>query len=126
MSGAAQRRRWGDWVALVLLVVGGIVFPVVGWLAGITLLWLSGTWSVAEKALGTLVPVELVLLPVVAFERPGRSCARAGCARGGAGLLTWAFLALLVLAAFATVALLARRVLGIPGPPRRPPLDPPG
>ena len=59
-----------DLLAVVALVVGSLVLPVLGWLLGVGLLWTSRTWRPAEKLLGTLVwpggllvPLALPLLP---------------------------------------------------------------
>jgi hypothetical protein len=61
----------GDLLAVVGLVVGSLVLPVVGWLVGLVLLWRSRSWTTLEKLLGTLVwpgglllPLALPLLPV--------------------------------------------------------------
>ena len=44
-----------DVVAMILLLIGGIVLPVVGWLVGVVLLWVSNSWTTNEKLIGTLV-----------------------------------------------------------------------
>ncbi len=63
-----------EWAA-VLLLFGGIVFPVLGWLAGVVLLWASGRWTTAEKLLGTLVVPGGLLLPVALLVVvPGETC----------------------------------------------------
>ena len=61
----------GDLLAVVGLVIGSLVLPVVGWLVGLVLLWRSRSWTTPEKLLGTLVwpgglllPLALPLLPV--------------------------------------------------------------
>lgn len=41
--------------AILLVVVGGIVLPVVGWFIGVALLWASKVWTPRHKLLGTLV-----------------------------------------------------------------------
>jgi hypothetical protein len=41
--------------ALVGLLIGGLVIPVVGWFVGVALLWGSRAWTTREKLLGTLV-----------------------------------------------------------------------
>ena len=46
-----MRRR--DFAALVLLLIGPFVL-VIGWLAGVWLLWTSDRWSRGQKLLGTL------------------------------------------------------------------------
>jgi hypothetical protein len=53
-----------DIAALVLLLIGGIVLPVVGWLAGVVLLWISDSWTTNEKLVGTLVVPGGLALPV--------------------------------------------------------------
>src|SRR5919108_1416559 len=54
---AAPRRRAGalEVAALILLLAGGVVVPVVGWFGGVALLWISDAWSVRDKMIGTLV-----------------------------------------------------------------------
>jgi hypothetical protein len=51
------RRRAGalEVAALILLLAGGVVVPVVGWFAGVALLWITDAWSVRDKVVGTLV-----------------------------------------------------------------------
>jgi Protein of unknown function (DUF1700) len=51
-----QRRSGAlDIAALVLLLIGGVILPVVGWLVGVVLLWSSSIWTSREKLIGTLV-----------------------------------------------------------------------
>jgi hypothetical protein len=52
-------------VAIVLLLIGGLVIPVIGWAAGVVLLWLSPRWGLRDKLLGTLVWPGGLLAPVV-------------------------------------------------------------
>jgi hypothetical protein len=61
-----QRKRSGalEVIALVLLLIGGVVIPVVGWLVGVVLLWTSQVWSAREKLIGTLVVPGGLALPV--------------------------------------------------------------
>ncbi len=53
--GRPKRRNWVEVSAVVLLSVGSIVIPVVGWPAGVLLLWVSDVWSTRDKLLGTLI-----------------------------------------------------------------------
>lgn len=39
-----SRSRW-DVLALILLLIGGIVLPVIGWVVGVLLLWISEAWA---------------------------------------------------------------------------------
>lgn len=51
----SPKRKSLDITALVLLPVGGIVLPVLGWIIGVILLWKSPTWTTRGKLIGTLV-----------------------------------------------------------------------
>jgi uncharacterized membrane protein len=55
-----------EWIAVVLLLIGGVVVPVVGWIAGVVLLWTSSVWSLRDKLIGTFV-VPGGLLPALYF-----------------------------------------------------------
>ena len=54
---APPQRRGGtlETLALVLLLPGSLLLPVIGWLAGVVLLWVSGVWTTRDKLIGTLV-----------------------------------------------------------------------
>ena len=45
---------WMEVGALVLLLVGGLIVPIFGWLIGVLLLWLSNAWNLRDKMIGTL------------------------------------------------------------------------
>lgn len=49
--------------ALILLPIGGIILPVVGWFIGVILLWSSRVWTTGEKLAGTLLFPGGLLLP---------------------------------------------------------------
>ncbi len=51
--------------AILLLLVGGIVPPVVGWFVGVALLWSSNVWTPRHKLLATLVIPGGLLVPVL-------------------------------------------------------------
>ena len=56
------RPGWMEVGALVLLLVGGFIVPIFGWLIGVVFLWLSNAWNVRDKVIGTLfVPGGLAL-----------------------------------------------------------------
>jgi hypothetical protein len=40
--------------ALVLLLIGGVLLPFVGWFVGVILLGLSNAWNVRDKVIGTV------------------------------------------------------------------------
>jgi hypothetical protein len=46
--------RWADYVAVLLLVIGGIAFLPV-WVGGAVLLWASPRWRLRERVIGTLL-----------------------------------------------------------------------
>lgn len=59
-------RRGGAVLTVLLLTVGGIVFPVAGWLVGLGLLWFSKGWRLVDKLVGTFtIPVVLVLIVLI-------------------------------------------------------------
>ena len=109
-SGAAE--VW----ALILLLIGGLILPVLGWLVGVFLLWISQVWSTREKLLGTFViPGGLGGLPFFLLvwgtdfcsTGPGRihdTCSE------GASTLGVLLVILLVVAPLVTVAYLARQM----------------
>lgn len=89
--------------AVILILVGGLVLPVVGWLVGVGLLLSSPLWSGRQKLLGILVwpgGLSFVLL-VVVFRTTGSQSAFAG---GG--------IAALILVAPILVALYLYRAAG--------------
>ncbi|HUY09541.1 MAG TPA: hypothetical protein VMW80_08865 [Candidatus Dormibacteraeota bacterium] len=53
--GASPRPPYHAFVALVVLTVGSVLLPLIGWVAGVVLLWASSRWTLAQKWLGTLV-----------------------------------------------------------------------
>jgi uncharacterized membrane protein len=64
------RPGWMEVGALVLLLVGGFIVPIFGWLIGVVFLWLSNAWNVRDKVIGTLfVPggLGLSILVIVLF-----------------------------------------------------------
>ncbi len=48
------KRGVREWLTIVALLFGGVVIPVVGWAAGVVLLWSSSTWRGRDKVVGTL------------------------------------------------------------------------
>ena len=42
-------------LTVLLIMIGGLVIPVGGWLAGVVLLWSSPAWRIRQKLLGTFV-----------------------------------------------------------------------
>lgn len=114
-----------DYLAVGLLLIGGLILPVVGWFVGLALLLSSPSWTRADKALGALVvPGGLLpglLLPVLAVggvracsgftDASGRivqTCA--GEPSNLAQVWTWLLLAVLIIAPIATAVWLLRRL----------------
>jgi uncharacterized membrane protein len=50
-----RRRGVVEILALIGLLVGGIVLPLLGWFVGLVLLWVSDAWTTREKLVGTFV-----------------------------------------------------------------------
>jgi hypothetical protein len=71
-----QRRGVLEWGAIILLLAGGVVVPVIGWIVGAVLLWISRAWTLRDKIWGTLV-IPGGLLPavwIVITPVSGQSC----------------------------------------------------
>lgn len=61
-------------IAVVLLLIGAFIVPVVGWVVGVVLMWSSKAWTRGQKLLGTFVfpgglgaVLFLWLIPVTLF-----------------------------------------------------------
>ena len=52
---------------IVLLLIGGLVLPVIGWLIGAVMLWTSTAWRVKDKTIATLLLPGGMLVPVLPF-----------------------------------------------------------
>jgi len=75
----AQPSRTLEIAALVLLLVGGLILPIAGWVIGVVLLWVSTVWNVRDKIIGTVfVPgglgLSLFLLFAVGSGAGGEVC----------------------------------------------------
>jgi hypothetical protein len=113
-------------MALILLPIGGVILPIIGWIAGVILLWVSTAWSTRDKVIGTLVvpgglaaAAFMMLIPVSM-----QSCARdtngrgrvivESCAAGGPSGLEqfglWVLLAFLVIGPIASAIYLGYRL----------------
>ena len=68
-----RRRNWVEVGALVLLPLGGVIFPIVGWFAGVILLWVSDAWTTRDKLLGTFIVPGGLTLPVYSLFSLGSS-----------------------------------------------------
>jgi hypothetical protein len=120
-TGRTARQRRYDLVTVALLMVGGLLPPLLGWLVGAGLLWAGPRWSGRDKLLGTLVwplgPGGLVLLFAL-LPSSTTACVRGGsdpvqrCTTSGWSLPTWlggtAFAVVLVTGAAVGIFLAAR------------------
>jgi hypothetical protein len=115
---ATRGRRAGSLeVAAVILLLAGGAACVVGWFAGVALLWASPRWRWTDKLLGTLIwPGGLAALAagafVLAFPSPPAGCdppiACLAFATGPPLWLVGTVFALLVVAQFAVAGWLLR------------------
>ena len=119
------RAGWREIVALILLPIGGILLPIIGWVVGAALLWASEAWSTKDKLVGTLLFPGGLLIPAALFLMAEES---SGCGsivspqlqpQQGAlscppadGVGAWEFFVMgaLIVVPLATIAYLARRV----------------
>ncbi len=113
-----------DYLAVGLLLIGGLVLPVVGWFLGLALLLSSPSWTRADKAWGALV-VPGGLAPAVFSVFGAVSAVACSGFTDGAGrtvstctggpspvvqVLLWLLLAFLVIGPIATSVRLLRRL----------------
>ncbi|HXP19348.1 MAG TPA: hypothetical protein VN840_06860 [Streptosporangiaceae bacterium] len=80
--------------AVLFLLVGGVVIPVLGWIAGVVLLWVSPRWQTRDKLIGTLVWPGGLLAPAAVLIAGGAAAlipaSETVCTGGGseAGITT--------------------------------------
>jgi uncharacterized membrane protein len=108
-------------LAIILLPIGGVIIPVLGWIVGAILLASSNVWTSREKVIGLLL-FPGGLLPAVALSLGaggGRVCEAAGfdgqvvtetCSGGMPIPLAYLLLAVLVLVPIGTTIFLANRL----------------
>lgn len=105
--------------ALILLPIGGIILPVVGWIVGVILLWASQAWTTRDKLIGTLVLPGGLLVPLgLGFVAgSGKSCVEVSggpesCSGGSSPLAVTAFIVLFLLPLASTAYLIRRMQRG--------------
>jgi hypothetical protein len=121
-AGAPAPKKRGGWdvVALIMLLVGGVILPVIGWFVGVVLFWASDTWTTGEKLLGTLVVPGGLALPFFVLTIGAYSDSCGGPVGGGpvtctggpsntAQILGTTLVVALFIAPIAVTAYLARR-----------------
>lgn len=61
-----------EWAAIAMLLFGGFIVPVAGWMLGVVLLWISSAWTRRDKLIGTLLLPGGLLAPflVLALTSP--------------------------------------------------------
>jgi hypothetical protein len=117
---------WKEIVALILLPIGGIIVPILGWIAGAVLLWVSDAWNTKDKLIGTLLFPGGLLIPTALLFMAGES---SGCGSvvnpqlqpqqgvpscpptDGVGVWEIVVMAALVIVPLAVIAYLARRLM---------------
>lgn len=60
--------------AIALLLVGGVIVPLIGWIVGAVLLWTSRVWTIRDKLIGTLLIPGGLALPILAFVTVASAC----------------------------------------------------
>jgi hypothetical protein len=95
--------------AVVLLTIGGLLLPLIGWLAGAVLMWGSRAWNTRDKWIGTLLFPGGITFPylVLAGVIGGYSCYEGDngeiCQGEPSDLERAAVLALVLLAVLGTI-----------------------
>ncbi|ADB50399.1 HAAS signaling domain-containing protein [Conexibacter woesei] len=127
---------WAERITLFLLPVGGLLIPLIGWFAGVVLLWTSDAWTTKDKLIGTFVLpggyVALVWVTLMGGSSSDQACVTSvgptGRALGSqctgdggsafADVLAVAGIAILLIAPLATVVYLGMRLSGRAHAPR--------
>lgn len=92
--------------AVLVLLLGGFVVPVLGWVAGVVMLWVGPRWTATQKWVGTL------LWPVAVLAAGGVLVGLRGARTGDQlGLLFW-LVVVPVVVAFPVVAVYLLRAAG--------------
>jgi uncharacterized membrane protein len=101
-----KQTTWREVAALILLPFGFVILPVVGWFAGVILLWSSEAWNTRDKLIGTFVLPGGMFGPFLLFFVAGsaETCAtppsgQTTCSGGGMPVWLGAPLAILLLVA---------------------------
>jgi hypothetical protein len=81
MNVASQPHRQSrmDVLTPIILLVGGLLIPVLGWVAGVALLWTSRAWTRRDKVIGTLVIPGGLTIPVLMLSVGLAAPASEGC-----------------------------------------------
>ena len=57
-------------VVAVVIFVGGVLVPIIGWIVGVVFLWRSRTWTTRDKVIGTTLPPTGGLASAVILSMP--------------------------------------------------------
>jgi hypothetical protein len=110
-----------EWIVVVLLPLGALLIPVLGWVVAVMLLWASRVWTTREKLIGTFLPPGGLSAIVLALfvVGSGGSCTSSGgagqatvehCTNQGSGdVIGIALLVAFVIAGIGTPIFRARR-----------------
>jgi hypothetical protein len=75
----APRQSRMDVLTPIILLVGGLLIPVLGWGAGVVLLWTSRAWTRRDKLIGTLIIPGGLMIPVLMLTAGLSAQASEGC-----------------------------------------------
>jgi hypothetical protein len=114
-----RKTGWKEITALILLPIGGVLIPVLGWFIGLVLLWVSDVWSIRDKLIGTFVLPGGLLVPLglgfvagsgeACVETPGGPVENCSGGTGPLGIAAAIVLFLLPVASSAYLAWRMRR-----------------
>jgi hypothetical protein len=105
-------------IVILVLPLGGVVLPIVGWLIGVVLLWSSPVWTKREKTLATLLPPGGLAVVVYLAVKLNSQCTSTGgvgrptvqhCVGAGTSFLETLALATYLLTGIGTPVVLALR-----------------
>lgn len=82
---ARREPAWFSVIAGLLVMIGGVIVPVVGAIAGYVMMWFSSAWTRRQKIVATAIPVVYVVVLFIGAMLASSLGQQAGAADEGSG-----------------------------------------
>jgi uncharacterized membrane protein len=73
---ASHRSRGLEIAAIIFLLPGSLLLPIIGWLVGVVLLWASSIWTTKDKLIATLIVPGGLLFAAFLPLSPAMTCSQ--------------------------------------------------
>lgn len=84
-------RRGFAVTAALFVMLGGIVVPFIGWVAGLVMLWRSRAWTLRQKWIATLVPIAATAAVLLVLALLSSTWSTADAGLGGSPVIPVVF-----------------------------------